>query len=142
MKRKLLNFFALISLLLGAATVWWWTGSRNRIDQLTFEKHGSQSVRLWGSDGKVMLTRTVQPASATPGSGELAWSSIPASSSDKATQEKLSLASFSYVSQPLADKPGGREASLVLPAWLLIMTFALFPCLWLGSKMKGKKKPA
>lgn len=140
MKRKLFTFFALVSLLLGAGTVWWWTGSGKRIDQLTFERHGAQSIRLWGSGGKVMLTRTVYPASATPGSGQLAWSSIPSSPSDKTTSDKLALASFSYASEPLPDKPGGRESSLVLPAWLLTMFFALLPALWLGSKLKGKKK--
>ena len=56
MKRKLFAFFALLSLLLGAATVWWWTGSGQRIDQLSLECNGSHSLRLWGSGGKVLLT--------------------------------------------------------------------------------------
>jgi hypothetical protein len=145
MKRKLFTACALLSLLFGTATVWWWTGSRNRIDQVLFERHGKQSIKLWGSGGKLLLTRTsYPPASATNGTGQVAWSSIPFNSTDpKAPADpRLTLASFSYASQPIGDKSGATESTLVLPAWLLVMVFGLLPAFWLASRLKGKKKPA
>jgi hypothetical protein len=143
MKRKLFTWSALFSLLLGAATVWWWTGSSRRIDQISLERGGAQSMRLLGSSGKLMFTKTAMPRSASVCAGQLAWSSVAYNSSDKSSADpKLALASFSYTSQPLADKPGGHESTLVLPAWLLTLIFALMPTLWFGSKMKTKKKPS
>jgi hypothetical protein len=145
MKRKLFTACALMSLLLGVATVWWWTNSGNRIDQITFERQGSQSIRLWGSGGKVLVTRTVFPAapmaSAGFGAGQLAWnsvSSVPVSG--KTGDPRLAMSTFSYVTTPLADR-GGVESTLVLPAWLLVLGFALLPTVWLAPKLKRKKKP-
>lgn len=141
MKRKLFNFFALASLLMLAATIWWWTGSGGRVDQLSFERHGTQTVRVWGSGGKVLLTRSVYPHAASSGSGQLAWSTTRHTASQSPADSKLTLASFSYASQPLADR-GGTETYLVLPAWMLVLLFALLPALWVAAKLKKKKKPA
>jgi hypothetical protein len=144
MMRKLFTFFALVSLLLGGLTVWWWTGSRNRIDQLALDS--GLSLRLWGSGGKVMLTRTVYPPTAAPATGQLSWSSAPLAASDRsasAASSRMALGSFSYARQPIPGQSGAVESSVVLPAWLLTLVFAVLPVAWAGSKFKkSKKSPA
>ena len=48
----------MLSLLACVLTGWWWSGSNSRMDELTYERHGVQTVQLKGSSGKVMLSRT------------------------------------------------------------------------------------
>jgi hypothetical protein len=145
MKRRLFTLFSLLSLLLGIATVWWWTGSSGRIDQLSFEWRGSQSIRIWGSGGKILVTRTVfrtaSPATASAGiglgSGQIAWNSVAAVPAS--ADPRLALSMFSRVTTTLPGS-GGVESTFVLPAWLLALIFALLPTVWLARKLKGRKK--
>jgi hypothetical protein len=134
MKRKLFTTLAFFSLLLCAGTVWWWTSSGERIDQLTYERHGAQTVNFWGSGGKVMFTRTVYPGESKDNLRQLSFNSLPLDSG--AAINNATLMTVSYNSQPMN---GGTVSTLVMPAWLIASVFSVFPALWLATKMKKKK---
>jgi hypothetical protein len=138
MKRKLFTTLAFFSLLLCAGTVWWWTSSGERIDQLTYERHGAQTVNFWGSGGKVMFTRTVYPGESKDNLRQLSFNSLPLDSGAAINDGKLTLMTVSYNSQPMN---GGTVSTLVMPAWLIASVFSVFPALWLATKLKKKKAP-
>jgi hypothetical protein len=83
---------SLLSLLLCALTVAWWTQSQGQVDQLTFEHTGSHAIRLWGSNGKLLVTRTVVPADYTK--------PIRFARDPQESNPLLLATSFSYASQP------------------------------------------
>jgi hypothetical protein len=139
MKRKLFTTLALFSLLFCAATVWWWTLSGNRIDEVTLERHGQQTMHLWGSGGKVMVTRTVHPAEGHAPTSMVSWGSTPMDPKT-AGDANISLLSVSFNRQPLSGGKGGEISTLILPAWLIAAVFALPPSLWVAPKFKRKKK--
>jgi hypothetical protein len=138
MKRKFFTVVALFSLLLCAGTVWWWTSSGNRIDQVTYERHGAQTVNLWGSGGKVMLTRTVYTGMPSDSLRQLSFNSIALDPSAAINNPSLTLMTVSYNKQP---QNGAMVSTLVMPAWLIAAVFSIFPALWMATKMKKKKKP-
>jgi hypothetical protein len=138
MKRKIYNLATVFSVVLLAATVWWWTHSRSHMDQVTIQRDGGSTLRLTGSSGKVMLTRAANPRSEARPAGQLHWSSVPYSTS--AGSPTLAWTSFSFTSQPVDGK--GLESTLILPVWLLTLVFAVFPLLWVAAKFKKKPKKA
>ena len=132
-----------MSLLLGVATVWWWTNSGNRIDQITFERRGSRRASACGGRAGKASQRHRLPGRADRqrgfGAGQLAWNSVSSAPASGGTSDpRLAMSTFSYVTTPLADR-GGVESTLVLPAWLLVLVFALLPTVWLAPKLKSKK---
>jgi len=140
MKRKFFFAAALISLLLCAGCVWWWIGSSGRMDHLTWQGRDGQSLHVLGSGGKVMLTRTIMPRADGSADGQVTWGSIPYAAGSSPTEPQLQWTSFTYSTRPLADKGGGIESTLILPAWAMIGAFAVLPLMWAGAKMKPKKK--
>ena len=132
MKRKIYNFVTILSFVLLAASVWWWTHSSNHMDQLTVQRDGGSTLKVMGSSGKVMLTKAAHNGDARP-AGQLSWSSVPYD----AAQGKLAWTSFSFTSQPVGR---GVESTLILPVWLLTLVFAVFPLVWVAAKFKKKPK--
>ena len=141
MKRKLFLAAAFISLLLCAASVWWWVGSSTRMDHLTFRGRDGHSLHVMGSDGKVMFTRTLAPTGAEAPMGQLTWGSMPYGAGKSANEPQLQWTSFTYTTHPLSDKSGGTESTLILPAWAIAGASSLIPLMWGAAKMKPKKKP-
>lgn len=141
MKLKLFPTCAFLSLALGAGTIWWWTSSKRHIDQLAYERPGTHAVRLWGSDGRVLLTRAVYSSPQRTPVRQVTWSSIPAVADAKGSPTGLTWASFAYDKQPMKEADG-VESTLVVPAWLLAAAFMVPPMAWLALRMKPKKKPS
>jgi hypothetical protein len=137
MTRKLFTVVALFSLLLCAATVWWWTSSGGRIDQVTYERHGVQTVNFWGSGGKVMVTRTVYGEKASDSRRQISFDSVPLDSGSTVANSDSTLMTVAYNTQPLN---GAKVSTLVMPAWLIAGVFSIFPALWMATKLKSKPK--
>jgi hypothetical protein len=142
MRRKLFLAAAFLSLLLCAGCAWWWIGSSKRMDQFTWQTRGGQAVRVLGSDGKLMLTRTLTATPPESVNGQITWGSIPYAGGSSPGEPQLQWTSFSYTTRPLADKAGGHEATLILPAWAVVSTFGLLPLMWGVAKVKPAKKKA
>jgi hypothetical protein len=121
---------SLLSLLLCALTVAWWTQSQGQVDQLTFEHTGSHAIRLWGSNGKLLVTRTVVPADYTK--------PIRFARDPQESNPLLLATSFSYASQPARDIDGGTETNVVVPAWLLASVFSILPLTWITLKLRRR----
>ena len=135
MKRKLYNLLTFLSVVLLAASAWWWVHSRNHMDQVVVQRDGGSTIRVMGSSGKFMLTKAVADNADPRPSGELKWSSLPYDHNGGAP--KLAWTSFSYTSQPVNR---GMESTLILPVWLLTLVFAVFPLMWVAAKFKKKPK--
>ncbi len=129
MKRKLYNLCTLASLLLLCGSLWWWNHTSRHTDQVTLHGVGGASVQVTGSGGQVTFTKAVSTAN---GGGELSWKS-----SAKGGEATLLATSFTFNNHPQ------NGMTLVLPSWALALVFAVFPSLWVYSKLhsKGKKKP-
>ena len=148
MKRKLFLFCAVFSMLMCGAVAWWWTAhSPSKIDQVSYQAGPGDTLKLWGSNGKLMLTRTQRPVAEAGGFKQLSWGSSPCDAAGAAgagANSKLASSMFAYAAEPLSDKPGGgTETTIVVPAWMLVAVFAVLPVMWAGSRLKGsKKKPS
>jgi hypothetical protein len=150
MKRKLYKTSALVSFLLFGGTVWWWMHSTSRVDEVTYERPGVQSVHVWGTGGKFTITRTVFPGAAmSQNPRQVTWGSTtpdPKAATAMASASTLGFMPFAYDQQPLANASGPSKGAivsrLILPAWLVAAVFALPPALWVAPKLKKKKKPA
>jgi hypothetical protein len=138
MKRKFFTTCVMLSLLACALTGWWWSGSGSRIDELTYERHGVQTVQLKGSSGKVMLSRTAYSSGERGNLRQVSFNSSPLDS--KGSSELQNVMAFSYKSEPLA-RNSGSVSTLILPAWMLTGAFALMPSIWFARKLKPKKQP-
>jgi len=138
MKRKLFLAIAFMSLLMCTGCIWWWVGSSGRMDHVTWQSRGGSSVHVMGSAGKVMFTRTV--ANSSPPEGQITWGSMPYGSGTSTEQPDLQWTSFTYTTRPAPSKSGGIESTLILPAWAIIGVTAVMPLMWMGGKMKPKKK--
>ena len=138
MKRKFFLAIAFFSLMICAASVWWWVGSSGRMDHFTWQSRGGSTVHVMGSSGKVMFTRTVANAAAQD--GQISWGSMPYGAGTSAEQPDLQWTSFTFATRPAPAKSGGIESTLILPAWAIVGVTAVFPLMWMGGKMKPKKK--
>src|SRR5215207_5309833 len=103
MKKKLFFAAALVSLLLCAGCVWWWVGSSGKMAHFSWQGRGGSTVHLMGSDGKVMLTRTV--ADGDVSDGRITWGSMPSGK-----EPQLEWTSFTYSTRPSPSKSGGIES--------------------------------
>jgi hypothetical protein len=129
MKRKLLNRFTIVSLLLLCGTLWYWQHTSHHTSQVTLRGLGGSAVQVTGSGGQVVLTR----ADNDDKGGQLSWKSDAQSG-----EGKLLAASFTYTNHPR------NGLTLILPTWVLALGFAGLPGIWVYSKVKGKggkKKP-
>jgi hypothetical protein len=146
MKRKLYQSVALVSLLLFAGTVWWWTHSSGRVDELTYEKPGVQSLHVWGTGGKLTITRTVYPGAAVvENPHQVTWGSTTPDAKAAAqisSASSLGFMPFAFDRQPPAANKGAMISRLILPAWMIAAVFALPPALWVAPKFKRKKQAA
>jgi hypothetical protein len=146
MKRKLIAFLVLCSLVMGAASGWAWQRSTKRMDEVTFQPKDNLSVRVWTDRGNIMMSRTERGATAASNSGKITWNSTPTVEPLAGKVNTVAVTAFSYTSAPLPDKRGGMESTLVLPLWLIAAFFAVAPLMWVTAKMtpgrKGKGKPA
>lgn len=157
MKRKLLTLSALVSLMLAAATGLWWMRSTSSVDQVTLDRTGKDTLRLWGTDGKVLLTRTTVPMVAPTRRGDddtkaptapvptaqLRWASFNRNAPNSpAADPKFTLTAFSFSSQPLANATGVTESTFVVPVWMIITVFSVLPLLWVSLRFRKKPKPA
>lgn len=143
MLRKLISVCTLASLLLATLSAWCWMQSESKVGQFSFERGGSDAVRVWSFEGNFIFSRSVMVEPQSSGSGQLAWASTP-KLADGAPPPGLTLASgFSVQTHPLKDNKG-TETILLLPAWLVTAVFAVLPAFWIAKKIrpKGKKKPA
>lgn len=158
MKRKLLTMSALVSLMLAAATGLWWMRSTSKVDQITLERTGRDTLRLWGTDGKLLLVRTAPPLPAPVRKGreddeirapqpavpdaQFRWASFHRSAPNSpATDPKFMLTSFSFASQPVPNAAGLTESTFVVPVWMITTVFAVLPLLWVSLRFKKKPKP-
>jgi hypothetical protein len=139
MKRKIFFAVAFASLMMCAGCVWWWMGSSGRMDHFTWQSRGGSTVHVMGSSGKLMFTRTV--ANANSQDGQITWGSMPYGAGTSSGQPDLQWTSFTLLTRPSAAKSGGIESTLILPAWAIVGVTAVFPLMWMGGKMKPKKKP-
>jgi hypothetical protein len=149
MKRKLFLLSALCSMLMCVGVAWWWTArSASKIDQLTFQSGAGETVKLWGSNGKLMLTRTLRSDPGATGVKQVSWGSTPCDASGKASpggSSKMEFSMFAYGAEPIPEKAGGgTETTIIVPAWMLVAVFSVLPLTWAASKMKGsgRKKPS
>jgi hypothetical protein len=141
MKRKLITFLVLCSLLLCAATGLVWQRSLHKMDELTFQPKDNLSLRVWTGRGNIMVSRTNLDAAPGGGSGKITWNSTPTVIPAVANSNTMAVTAFSYTSAPLPDKRGGSESTLVLPLWLIAAFFAVAPLMWVTSKMTSGRKP-
>jgi hypothetical protein len=139
MKRKLFFAVAFLSLLICAGCIWWWVGSSRRMDHFTWQSRGGSTVHVMGSAGKLMFTHTV--AGSAPQDGQISWGSMPYGAGTSTEQPDLQWTSFTYSTRPSPGKSGVIESTLILPAWAIVGLTAIFPFMWMGGKMKPKKKP-
>ena len=93
-----------------------------------------------GSGGKVMFTRTIAERDGSSADGQISWGSMPYSAGSSKDQPDLQWTSFTYTSRPSPSKSGGIESTLILPAWAIVGVSAVLPLMWMGGKMKPKKK--
>jgi hypothetical protein len=135
MKRKLFFAVAFVSFAICAGCVWWWVGSGSRMDHFSWQGRSGSTMHVLGTDGKVMFTRTV--ASAEAHDGQITWGSDAGST---AGEPQLQWTSFTYTTRPSPAKTGGIESTLILPAWAIVGGSALLPLMWMGGKIKPKKK--
>jgi hypothetical protein len=146
MKRKLIAFVVLGSLVLGCVSGWAWQRSTHRMDELTFQPKDNLSVRVWTDRGNIMMSQTRLSGGAGPGSGKITWNSTPTVIPAAGKTSTMAVTAFSYTSAPLPDKKGGMESTLVLPLWLIAAFFAVAPLMWVTTKLtpgkKAKAKPA
>ena len=148
MKRKLFLLCAVFSMLMCFGVAWWWTSrSPSKIDQVSYQAGPGDTVKLWGSKGKLMLTRTQRPAPDNGGFKQLSWGSSPCDAAGTAAagvNSKMAFSMFAYGAEPIPEKAGGgTETTIVVPAWMLVAVFAVLPIMWAGSRLKGgKKKPS
>ena len=141
MRRKKLFFaVALVSLLLGAGTVWWWINSGTRMSQLAFRQSSGDMVVIYGCDGKLALTRTLYPSDKGDQPTQLTWSTIPYKPGSADGQPALQWNNFSY-NRNMLDK-GVIQSSLVLPIWLFTAACSIVPLVWFHGKWKLMKKLA
>ena len=138
MKKKLFFAAALSSLLICAGCVWWWIGSSGKMAHFTWQGRAGSTVHVMGSGGKVMFTRTVAGSGAQD--GQITWGSMPYGSGSSAERPELQWTSFTYTSRPSPSRSGGIESTLILPAWAIVGVSAVLPLMWMGGKMKPKKK--
>lgn len=159
MTRKLLTFSAMVSLMLAAATGLWWMRSTQKVDQVTLERTGRDTLRLVGTDGKFLLTRTI-PATIAPArkvrdddsakappaplpEAQFRWASYDRHAPNlPAVDAKFAATSFSFASQPGTNAAGLSESTFVVPVWMLTAAFSLLPLLWVSVRFKKKPKPA
>src|SRR5689334_9789114 len=137
MKRKFFTTCVMLSLLACVLTGWRWSGSNSRMDELTYERHGVQTMQLKGSSGKVMFSRTAFNVGERGNLRQVTFNTTPLDS--KGASEMANVMAFSFKSEPLA-KNGGSVSTLILPAWMLTGAFALMPSIWFARKIKPKKK--
>jgi hypothetical protein len=156
MKRKLLTLSALVSLMLAAATGLWWMRSASKVDQVTLDRTGKDTLRLWGTDGKLLVTRTTVPmvaptrrdddAKAPPApvpTAQLRWASFDRSAPNSpAADPKFTMTAFSFASQPLANTAGVIESTFVVPVWMIMTAFSVLPVLWVSLRFRKKPNPA
>ena len=139
MKRKFFFAVALFSFMMCAGCVWWWLGSGTRMDHFSWQGRSGSALRVMGSSGKLMLTRTVGSSEAVD--GQISWGSMPYAAGKSADTPDLQWTSFTYSTRPSPSKSGALESTLILPAWAVVGVTAVFPLMWMGGKMKPKKKP-
>jgi hypothetical protein len=140
MKRKLITFLVLCSLVLCAATGWAWKRSLVKMDELIFQPKENLSLRLWTSRGKILLSHT-RLNTAAGSSGKIAWNSTPTVIPAADSANTMAVTAFTYTTAPLPDKRGGLESTLVLPLWLVAAFFAVAPLMWVTSRMTPGRKP-
>ncbi|HEY7089669.1 MAG TPA: hypothetical protein VH518_16340 [Tepidisphaeraceae bacterium] len=142
MKRR--TFFkasALVSLCFCGLTCWWWYHSIDRVDELAYDGHGQHAVRLWGSGGKVRLTRTVYTGSAESNTSLVSWTSSPLDSSSANEANKITLLSVWYNNEPVSTfGKSGEVSTLVVPAWLIAGVFVVPAGIWATARMNRKKE--
>jgi hypothetical protein len=136
MIRKLFTMLALFSLLLCVGTAWWWTSSGDRIDQVTYERHGVQTVNLSGSGGKVMFSRTVYDGDASDNLRLLSFNSLPLDAKADISAANASM----MVSFAKEQVSGGTMSKLVIPTWLIVAVLSLMPGLWFVLRMNRRRK--
>jgi hypothetical protein len=136
MMRKLFTVVALFSLLLCAGTIWWWSSSSDRIDQVTYERHGVQTVNLSGSGGKVVVKRTLYSGAPSDSLRQVSFNSVPLDASSTRGDSNVSLLAVSYAQQPTT---GGTISTLIIPTWLIVAVSSLFPGMWFVMRMKRRK---
>src|SRR5262245_27645397 len=119
MWRKLFNACTLFSMFLCAGTVWWWTSrSATHIDQMSFQRGGSETMRITASDGRFTFDRTVRSVPDAAGMQQLAWGSMPSGSNAKLASDDhvpaVNWTGFAYSSDPIAAKAGGGMETVVV----------------------------
>jgi hypothetical protein len=146
MKRKLIAFVVLCSLVLSGLSGWAWQRSTKRMDELTFQPKDNLNVRVWTDRGNVLMSRTQLTAASASNAGRITWNSTPTVEPVVGKVNTVAVTAFSYTSAPLPDKRGGMESTLVLPLWLVAAFFAVAPLMWVTARMtpgrKSKSKPA
>jgi hypothetical protein len=141
MRRKKLFFaVALVSLLLGAGTVWWWINSGNHMSQLSFRQSSGDMVAIYGCDGKLALTRTLNPSEKSDQPTQVSWVTVPFKPGSADGQPALQWTNFSY-NRNMLDK-GVIQSSLVLPIWVVTGLCSIAPGIWFHKKLKLMKKLA
>jgi hypothetical protein len=142
MIRKIISSCTLLSVVLCAGLVCWWASAAGRVDQVSLERSGSQSIRLWAHDGQIVVTRTVQIDAIPESAGSVTWTSTPSQpAGDMIASAADGWLPVAYTSQPLRGK-NGVETMVVAPMWLLVAITAILPALWVFSRIKpAKKKP-
>jgi len=138
MRRRYFFAVALCSLLLGAATVWWWINSGTRMNQLTFRQSSGETVQVLGCDGKLLLTRTMGSSEKEPQPTQLTWITVPYTPGADKDQPELKWASFHY-SHDTREK-GVIQSSFVMPIWVITAAFSVIPLFWFLAKWKLAKK--
>src|SRR4051812_2011021 len=96
---RLKNLFfaaALVSLLLGAGSVWWWMHSSSHMNQLALHQSNGDSMCVYGADGKLLLMRTSGVQQKDPQPGQITWNTVPYTPGASDGQTPLKWSSFSY----------------------------------------------